>query len=529
MFLDAIFINFEVIFLVYIKSNPTQISLLPTDLRHIIPKDHICYLIESVINQLDYDFFDEKVAGAGNPSYHPRILLKIIVQGVCDRVTSSRRLEKLTTESVIFRYLSENLHPNFHTISMFRKDNSEIIKSCFLETIEVAKRMDLINLNKLYLDGTKIKANASKSRNFSKEELDFLDDYLDKQLDNMDKTDLEEDKEFGNSDGEPKIPPHLTKKSKLREKVKDMLKDIRKSKTQIKFAKEKINSEKVKEVNLTDMDSKIMKMKKGRYFEQAYNCQLLVEDKSELIVCNNISNSPTDVGETIPTMEKFKDEQKRDIKNLEICQDNGYSSPNTSEYYNKEKVIAYIPDQLTTKELHGKNRKISRFDIDNFELNLQKNQVICPEGKIMNFHRKKIIRRNGKEKWTNVYRTNKCKDCKFRQKCISKGCGKNYRFAEINPHMRQIRLRFKTKEGIETYNKRFHKGEVAQAHILYNLGYREFSSRGMKNCENQLNLVSIAYNLKKIQIKMNKVISNLTQKIEVVINWMIIELNSDKL
>ncbi|MEA2038181.1 MAG: transposase, partial [Nanoarchaeota archaeon] len=108
--------------MVYIKSSPKQTKLLPTNLRDIIPKNHMCYLIEDVANQLDYTEFDEMVEGPGNPSYHPRVPLKIIMNGICERVTSTRKLDKLTYENIVFRYLAENLNPDFHTIALFRKE-----------------------------------------------------------------------------------------------------------------------------------------------------------------------------------------------------------------------------------------------------------------------------------------------------------------------------------------------------------------------------------------------------------------------
>ena len=264
--------------MVYIKSDPKQTLLLPTNLRDIIDKDHICFLIEEVVQQLDFSEFDKEVEGPGNPTYHPRIIIKIILNGICDRVTSSRRLEKLTKENVVFRYLSENLSPDFHTISMFRKDNNGIIKKCFLQTIEIAKRLDMVNLNKLYLDGTKVKANASKSKTFTKEEIDFLSEFVDKQFEEAENVDREEDKKYGESDGEIKIPEHLSHRSKLQEKVKEMLKDIEGAKSQIDEAKKRIEKDNAKQINLTDMDSKLMKMKKGN-FDLGYNCQLVIEDK----------------------------------------------------------------------------------------------------------------------------------------------------------------------------------------------------------------------------------------------------------
>jgi len=489
--------------MVYIKSSPKQTLLLPTNLRDIIPKDHICYLIEDIINQLDFSSFDKQVEGPGNPSYHPRISLKIIINGICERVTSTRKLEKLTYENIVFRYLAENLNPDFHTIAIFRKENRDLIKQCFLQTVTCAKQLDMVNFNKLYLDGIKVKANASKSKSFTKEEIDFLSDFVDKHLKEMDKVDKEEDKKYGDSNGEPKIPSHLTSRRKLREKVKEIMENANKAKEQINKAKAKIKKEKVDKINLTDMDSKMMKMKKGSHYEQAYNCQLLVEDKGEIIVGNYISDSANDSHETIPAMEKFKQEQKIDLNGTEVFQDNGYSGSITAEYYKKEGAIAYIPDMATTKELHGKAYQISKFDNDNFKLDFTKNQAICPAGNRMDFVGKRI--KNKKTgNWTNVYKTTKCKSCKFKKACIKAKSRKPYREAEINPMMRKIRLRFKTKKGLEKYNKRFHKGEVAQGHIFHNLGYREFKMRSKESCENEVNLFSTAYNLKKIHNKLKR-------------------------
>lgn len=505
--------------MVYIKSSAKQILLLPTNLRDIIPKDHICYLIEDVMDQLDFSSFDEKVKGPGNPSYHPRICLKIIINGICERVTSTRKLEKLTYENIVFKYLAENINPDFHTFALFRKENRQLIKQSFLQTIEIAKSLNMVNFNKLYLDGIKIKANASKSKTFTKEEIEFLSNFVDKHLDKMEKVDKEEDKKYGDSNGEPKIPDHLTSRRKLREKIKEILKDTAKAKKQLDKAKTKIKEEKVDKVNFTDVDSKMMKMKKGLHYEQAYNCQLLIEDKGEIIVGNYISDSPNDSHETIPAMEKFKQEQKINLNGIEVFQDNGYSGSITAEYYEKERAIAHIPDNVTTKELHGKVYQISKFDNDKFKLDFKKNQAICPAGHKMDFV-KKAIKNKETGNWTNVYRTDKCVNCKFKNECV--GTKRRYREAEINPLMRKIRLRFKTKRGLEKYNKRFHKGEVAQAHIFHNLGYREFKMRGENSCENEVNLFSIAYNLKKIHNKLKKVGDILGETIKKFVFGMII-------
>ena len=137
---------------------------------------------------------------------------------------------------------------------------------------------------------------------------------------------------------------------------------------------------------------------------------------------------------------------------------------------------------------------------------------MCPAGSKLKFARRYEDKRNSS--WTNVYRGDKCNKCKHREECIGKKNKHLYKEIKINPLMRKIRLRFKTKKGLEKYNKRFHKGEVAQGHIFHNLGYREFKMRGKKSCENEVNLFSIAYNLKKIQNKLKRVGVNLGETIK---------------
>ena len=115
----------------YIRSYKDQAWLLPPSLEELIPGDHICYLVESLVESLDYREFDVNYEGAGRPAYHPRILLKLLIMGVLDKVRSSRALARSVRENVVYMYLSEKLTPDFRTISDFRKDNPEFVKEVF--------------------------------------------------------------------------------------------------------------------------------------------------------------------------------------------------------------------------------------------------------------------------------------------------------------------------------------------------------------------------------------------------------------
>jgi len=131
----------------YIPSYKGQTWLLPPNIEDMIPEDHICYLIEGLVESLDYTKFDTQYSGAGHPAYHPKILLKILIMGIIDKVRSSRRLAKNIRENIAYIYLSEMLIPDFRTISDFRKNNPELLKEVFTHTVSFAKEEGLLDLS----------------------------------------------------------------------------------------------------------------------------------------------------------------------------------------------------------------------------------------------------------------------------------------------------------------------------------------------------------------------------------------------
>ena len=190
----------------YIQSNKDQAWLLPPSIEDLIPEDHICFLVEALVDSIDFEAFDLKYAGAGHPAYHPRVLLKILVMGVMDRVRSSRRLAKNVRENVVYMYLAEKLAPDFRTISDFRKDNPEVLKKAFRHTVELGKQEGLLDLSHLSTDGSKIKANASNKRVLTGDELEFLLRFVDEEIAEWAKRDTEEDKIFGELRGFDQLP-----------------------------------------------------------------------------------------------------------------------------------------------------------------------------------------------------------------------------------------------------------------------------------------------------------------------------------
>jgi len=135
---------------VYKETQKDQNWLFPLSIREMIPKDHVCFLVEDFVEELDYSKFDMIYAGAGNPAYHPRILMKILVQGMLSKVRSSRKLAQSTRENVVMMYLAEKVNPDFRTIARFRKKNEVFVKDAFKKTVEIAGEHKLIDVLRMY-------------------------------------------------------------------------------------------------------------------------------------------------------------------------------------------------------------------------------------------------------------------------------------------------------------------------------------------------------------------------------------------
>ena len=201
----------------YIQSFKGQQWLLPPSLEDLIPEDHVCFVVEDFLEEIDLSSFDQHYAGAGHPAYHPRIILKLIIMGVLDRIRSSRAVARNARENVVYIYLAEKLAPDFRTISDFRKANAQLIKDCFKHTVTIAKQEGMLDLSHLTTDGTKIKANAANRSVFTKEEVCFLKEFIDQELDEWAKKDSFEDSQFGNLRGSDQLPERSKKKIKKAE------------------------------------------------------------------------------------------------------------------------------------------------------------------------------------------------------------------------------------------------------------------------------------------------------------------------
>ena len=153
----------------YRPYDPEQQLLLPAALQEWLPPEHMAYFISDVVEELDLSVIMARYQreGRGGPPYHPRMLVKVLLYGYCIGVASSRRIARRLHKDIAFRVLAANNTPDFRIISDFRRDHLEALSGLFVQVLELCRRAGLVKLGHVALDGTKVKANASKHKAMS--------------------------------------------------------------------------------------------------------------------------------------------------------------------------------------------------------------------------------------------------------------------------------------------------------------------------------------------------------------------------
>jgi len=291
---------------------------MPISMREWLPADHLAYFISDVVESLDLSAITKRYAGEerGYPPYHPGMMVKVLLYAYCIGVASSRKIEKRLCEDIAFRVLAANNTPDFRTISDFRKDHLRALAGLFLQVLKLCQKAGLVKLGHVALDGTKIKANASRHKAMSykrmKEEETRLEAEIVELMKKAEAVDEEEDHRYGKDKRGDELPKEMafreSRLKKIRE-AKEALEGDAKREAEIAAASNKkhtgVPADKAQR-NFTDPESHIMPAPGGKHFIQAYNAQAAVDSTHQVIVAAEVTNKPTDRGQSEPMMEVVK-------------------------------------------------------------------------------------------------------------------------------------------------------------------------------------------------------------------------------
>ena len=327
---------------------PEQDLLLPPSLRDWLPEDHLAYFVSDVVEQLDLSAIESvyEKEERGQPPYHPRMMAKILIYGYCVGVFSSRRIEKRLTEDVGFRVLAAGNEPDFRTISDFRKLHLQELQGLFDQVLRIALQAGAMKLGRVVLDGSKVKANASKHKAMSygrmQEEEKRLQEEVKRLLERAEVADEEEDARYGRERRGDELPAELARREtrwqRIREAKRALEERAREQAKSKDEPEEKAKPEAKMQYNFTDPESRIMKGPDG--FMQAYNAQIAVEPDFQLIVGQRVTQAVNDKQQLQPTLEAIGEQAGQTPR--EVMTDSGYSSEANLEYLEKTKIEGFI-------------------------------------------------------------------------------------------------------------------------------------------------------------------------------------------
>src|SRR5579863_682771 len=352
----------------YRPYQPDQELLLPPSLRDWLPENHLVYFVSDVVEQLDLSGI-EGYYGAerrGQPPYDPLLMTKLLVYSYCVGVFSSRRIRKRLQEDNAFKVLAAGNEPDFRTLSDFRKIHLARLERLFEQVLKIALEAGAMKLGRVALDGTKVKANASKHKAMSygrmKEKEQQIREQVKQLLAQAEATDQQEDVRYGPDATGDELPAELQRRETRLQKIR-MAKRVLEERAREKATAEGQPAEQVKSVkprdqdqyNFTDAESRILMGADG--FVQGYNAPAAVEPVFQLIVGQSVTDQANDKEQLEPMVEALEQQSGQRPKGM--LADSGYCSEKNLESLESaqnphRKIEAYL---ATGKHKHGEHRR----------------------------------------------------------------------------------------------------------------------------------------------------------------------------
>jgi transposase len=440
---------------------PNQLLLLPPDMRQWLPEDDLSYFIMDVVNELDLSAIYQSYNSSkgGQPPFAPKMMTSLLLYAYCVGIPSSRKIEKATYYQIPFRIITADQHPDHDTIAEFRKRHLKALSGLFVQALLLCRQVGLVKLGHVSLDGTKVKANASKHKAMSygrmEKKAEELEGEVKRLLAHAQAVDEAEDARYGKDKRGDELPEELRFKQNRLRKIKEAMKSLdadSKAKADVKREEIRLKEQALEkegrkrkgkkpkdpsdkpepkaQYNFTDPESRIMKDGASKSFEQAYNCQAAVDEESQIIIATKVTQQANDKRQLEPLVEEIKKNTDGETPE-KLSADSGYFSESNVEYLEGECVDGYI---ATNRQKHGDAPELA-------------------------------------------------------------GCG---RIAKDATKQERMTRKLRTKKGRETYSKRKQIVEPVFGQIKETRGFRRFLLRGLENVSAEWDLICLTHNLLKL-------------------------------
>lgn len=479
--------------------------LFPPSLADFLGTADEVHIFAEVTERLDVSRLNSNFSGMGQHSYHPLMLLRLLMWGMVNRVVSTRRIEVLTHRDVSFIYLAGGQRPDYRTLARFRRENAEEIEKLFKQTVILCARLGLVNLGHIALDGTKLKANTSRHKAMSygrmKQEEARLKKEIEELMRQAEAKDKEEDRDFGDSNGY-NLPEELQRREQRLKKISQLREELEKEKRdEQKLPEGAIPQIKDKEQrSFADYDGRIMLMKSGG-FDYGYNGQTVTEESHGVIVAADLSNAAVDMGQLPQMVEEVRElreelemSSKAEDQKTEISADSGYFSAANIKTEG-EGIELLIASGREKSELDWDPEKQGLYQLNRFSYEPKEDVWRCPEGRLLT---RTIETGKNEPSGSGRYTCADCNGCKKRQYCLKTNQDRRVLLVSEDQLLHSVmraRLRQPDKQAI--YRKRKWVAEQTNAQIKCSLGFREVTLRGNIYARAQWLLACAVHNVMK--------------------------------
>ncbi len=451
-----------------------QMGIFPQCIEDYVKADDPVHAYDAIVESLDFcelgiELDSDKV---GCPQYDPKAMLKLLVYGYSYGIRSSRKLERATYHNVSFMWLTGGLKPDHKTISEFRRKNKKALKEVLKQCARICIELDLIAGNTLFVDGSKIRANASIKKTWDRKKcekyLKKIDKRIEAILSECDAVDKREE-------GQPSLvemEKELKDKEVLKSRVKEILKDLEETEAKSK--------------NTTDSECARINSTQGTH--AGYNAQAVVDEKHGLIVTSDVVSENNDLSQFANQIDQANETLGKKCETA--CADSGYADTDELEKIDKEEIKVIVPSQRQASKKEAKP-----FDKKEFRYDRERDCYICPER-----HELRYSHFNKQEKHKLYLISDKsiCLKCRYFGECTRSKRGRMVTRLHNEERREKLEAQYEQPECQEIYKLRMQKVELPFGHIKRNLKVDAFLLRGLDGVKAEMSLLASCFNISRM-------------------------------
>jgi transposase len=501
-----------------------QLLLLPPNLEELIEPGHLARIINDFTSQLDYGTISKAFPGGGCPSYDPLMMLKVLLYAFCTKTFSSREIEKHLKQDVVYMWLSGMQRPDHNTINRFRSVYlATVLDEVFFQLVGIVKEKGYLNLNDLFVDGTKIEANAGRYTYVWRKNVERYKENVQKKiallLEEINQINAKEDQKYGENPSEeltigsqfsPEEIKEIAEKTssslKKKQTDKEQASLLNKKNRELEENRQKLSRYQAQQDILngrnsyskTDNDASFMRTKDND-LRPCFNP--IISTNNQYIVNVTVSQNAADNVGFIEHVNKLLTWNDGLLKPENIVGDAGFGNEENYQYLIDQYIGNFL--KYNNYDCEQTSHPSNVFRAENMEYNADQDYYLCPSGKKLKFKGERVRKTaTGFNTKIKDYECEDCCGCILASKCKKATGNKTFsKSINLEAYKHLARENLNSKKGLLLHKQRGPDVETPFADIKHNMGIRKFRLRGKSKVKNEMLWIAMAHNLRKVAKK----------------------------